>query len=48
MGFADTLILRDIRYDSPKAETLARMIAGFLTETAHAASRTAGLDVFGR
>ena len=34
MGFADMLILRGIRYDSPKAETLARMIAGFLTETA--------------
>ncbi|MDI6451321.1 adenosylcobalamin-dependent ribonucleoside-diphosphate reductase [Anaerobaca lacustris] len=38
MGFADTLILRGIRYDSPEAETLARTIAGFLTETAHAAS----------
>ncbi len=38
MGFADTLILRGIRYDSPEAETLAQTIAGFLTETAHAAS----------
>ncbi len=38
MGFADMLILRGIRYDSPEAETLARTIAGFLKETAHAAS----------
>ena len=39
MGFADMLILRGIRYDSPEAETLARTIAGFLKETAHTASK---------